>query len=303
MKVGLSLGGGGAKGAYQIGVLKALEEYNLIDSINVISGVSIGAINAYFYLCSNNSQTVYDIWLNGIKKNPFKEEPLSRMDRETGGFYSMDIVREMAKIYLDENLFKSSNKDFYVVLTKIKEPTLVKLALRSNRKKVIVHLNYKENPLDYVIASGSIPVVFGFQNIDDNYYVDGGISDNNPINVLVEKGVDVIFHSSFEKNMDINKYSDKNVTLIELTSMYSMPALRLTRFLSSVAFDIRLFERRVKYGYFVTKSMIEYLLQEKILIRKENKYEFNVDEKSFNNITIPEKIHEKVREMYKKDKG
>ena len=78
MKVGLSLGGGGAKGAYQIGVLKALEEYNLIDSINVISGVSIGAINAYFYLCSNNSQTVYDIWLNGIKrihlkKNHFQE--------------------------------------------------------------------------------------------------------------------------------------------------------------------------------------------------------------------------------------
>ena len=32
MKVGLSLGGGGAK-VHQIGVLKALEEYNLIDSL------------------------------------------------------------------------------------------------------------------------------------------------------------------------------------------------------------------------------------------------------------------------------
>nr|WIF88899.1 patatin-like phospholipase family protein [Acholeplasma laidlawii] len=45
IKVGLMLGGGGAKGTYQLGVIKALEELNLLKHIDAISGVSIGAIN------------------------------------------------------------------------------------------------------------------------------------------------------------------------------------------------------------------------------------------------------------------
>lgn len=43
MKVGLVLSGGGAKGAYQVGVLKALRE--LGTRIDAVSGASIGALN------------------------------------------------------------------------------------------------------------------------------------------------------------------------------------------------------------------------------------------------------------------
>ncbi|PKK92721.1 MAG: hypothetical protein CVV61_08295, partial [Tenericutes bacterium HGW-Tenericutes-6] len=44
-KVGLALGGGGARGSYQIGILKALEEANILEDIHHISGTSIGSIN------------------------------------------------------------------------------------------------------------------------------------------------------------------------------------------------------------------------------------------------------------------
>ena len=44
--VGLVLAGGGAKGAYQAGVIRALWDLDLIDNVKVVSGVSIGTLNA-----------------------------------------------------------------------------------------------------------------------------------------------------------------------------------------------------------------------------------------------------------------
>ena len=49
----LCLGGGGGKGAYQLGVYRALAEYGLIDKVTAISGTSIGAINAVLFACND----------------------------------------------------------------------------------------------------------------------------------------------------------------------------------------------------------------------------------------------------------
>ena len=48
-KIGLVLSGGGAKGAYHIGMFRALEEYGLAERISVMSGCSIGAYNELLY--------------------------------------------------------------------------------------------------------------------------------------------------------------------------------------------------------------------------------------------------------------
>ena len=44
--IGLVLSGGGAKGAFQAGVWKAMHELGLADRVRAISGTSVGAINA-----------------------------------------------------------------------------------------------------------------------------------------------------------------------------------------------------------------------------------------------------------------
>ena len=44
--IGLVLSGGGAKGAFQAGVWKVMNEFGLADKVRVISGTSAGAINA-----------------------------------------------------------------------------------------------------------------------------------------------------------------------------------------------------------------------------------------------------------------
>lgn len=300
MKIGLSLGGGGAKGAYQVGVLKALEEFNLINSIKIVSGVSIGALNAYFYLSSKNAQCVHDAWIYGIDNNPFQEK-LFPLDKETRGFFKMDIVREMAARYIDEELFKNTQKDFYIVLTKVQRPSLRSLLRKANLEKVVLHLNKVQEPLEYVISSAAIPLVFGFQEVDNNYYIDGGLSDNNPVDILVEKGADIIFYSSLNNKINFDQYNDKNLTFIELTSKFALPALRLSRFLSSTDFDKEKFLKRVHYGYVVTKNMIEYLIKLDLLYLHEGQYTFKNNEEGFKNIEIPDEIHEIIKDLEKSE--
>ncbi|MDE5556915.1 MAG: patatin-like phospholipase family protein, partial [Ruminococcus sp.] len=45
-KIGLVLSGGGAKGAYEIGVYKALSAMGAEPYIDTIAGTSVGALNA-----------------------------------------------------------------------------------------------------------------------------------------------------------------------------------------------------------------------------------------------------------------
>ena len=45
-RIGLVLEGGGGKGSYQIGVLKAIRELGLEKKIVAVSGTSVGALNA-----------------------------------------------------------------------------------------------------------------------------------------------------------------------------------------------------------------------------------------------------------------
>jgi NTE family protein len=74
MKVGLVLSGGGAKGAYQVGVLKALAE--LGTEIHAVSGASIGSLNGAI-LASSSSLTegaarLEEIWLELAHNSPLE---------------------------------------------------------------------------------------------------------------------------------------------------------------------------------------------------------------------------------------
>lgn len=79
MKVGLVLSGGGAKGAYQVGVLKALQEYGI--RIDVISGASIGALNGAI-LCAAPSldigiERLEEVWKKLGESSPLAMKPPS----------------------------------------------------------------------------------------------------------------------------------------------------------------------------------------------------------------------------------
>lgn len=74
LKTGLVLSGGGAKGAYHVGVVKALAEYRI--EVDIISGASIGALNGALLATSSSMQEGYErlneVWQLLIQQSPIK---------------------------------------------------------------------------------------------------------------------------------------------------------------------------------------------------------------------------------------
>ncbi|WP_276576728.1 patatin-like phospholipase family protein [Endozoicomonas sp. 4G] len=74
MKTGLVLSGGAARGAYQMGVIKALAEQRI--EVDMVSGASIGALNGVLVASSSNMLEAADkveaVWDELSKKNPMQ---------------------------------------------------------------------------------------------------------------------------------------------------------------------------------------------------------------------------------------
>ncbi len=73
-KVGLVLSGGGAKGAYQVGVMRYLAESGM--EVQAVAGASIGALNGAVIAGSKSSKEaylkLYDLWMELANEPPLK---------------------------------------------------------------------------------------------------------------------------------------------------------------------------------------------------------------------------------------
>ena len=82
--IGLVLAGGGAKGAYQTGVWRALRETGLSTLITGISGVSIGAINAALFLLGDWREA-YELWM-GMSDPNVRRAQRAEIERLTSAY-------------------------------------------------------------------------------------------------------------------------------------------------------------------------------------------------------------------------
>lgn len=78
-KLGLVLSGGGAKGAYQAGVLRYLAEQNI--QLDAVSGASIGSLNGAVVASAGNThqaaKTLERVWLEVAENSPLKMDALA----------------------------------------------------------------------------------------------------------------------------------------------------------------------------------------------------------------------------------
>lgn len=213
LEYALALGGGGTKGAYQVGVIKALREMGI--KISAVSGTSIGAINGAFFL-QDDIELMEKIYLNMNFNDVCKDEinvdeskdllDIKNIISVIAGYIKNNgldnsSLRAMIIKYLDLNKVYSSKKDFGLVTYSTKEKAVVR-KFKSDIKK--------EEMVDYILASACFPI-FKKQKISGNEYVDGGIGDVLPINMLVEKGYKNIIAVDIEGLGVTQNIEDENV--------------------------------------------------------------------------------------------
>ncbi len=179
---GLALGGGAALGAAHIGVLKAIDEYNI--PIDYVAGTSIGAFIGSLYAFGMDWEEMASIavelkWLDitGLSLSKF-------------GVMSNKRLGDLLDKYIGEVTFEESNLPLAVVATDI--ATGEKVVLKQGK---VAHA---------VMASTSIPGIFNPVEINGRLLVDGGIVENVPISPLKEFGADRII------GVDLNaKYANE----------------------------------------------------------------------------------------------
>ncbi|TGM23345.1 patatin-like phospholipase family protein [Leptospira meyeri] len=169
-KRALVLSGGGARGAYQAGVLRYLEEIHW--KPDIICGTSVGAINACAIGSGMNSSRLSELWLKLNQKNIMRYSIWNMLKGLFRKKYYPLVETYPLKKFIHENL------DF--------------AKLNESKTKVIIsavnilssELKFFENPklqIEHILASSAIPMIFPWQIIDGDPYWDGGVMANTPI--------------------------------------------------------------------------------------------------------------------------
>ncbi len=169
-KTGIALSGGGARGFAHLGVLQALNEHGIIPS--VISGASAGSLVGAFYADGYEPYEIMDFF--SIRK----VYQLMRLVLRRTGFVRINGLEDI----LRNNLRAKNIED-------LKTPLII-AATNFNLGK-IEYLE-KGNLIKALLSSSSIPILFEAQQLNEQYYLDGGIMDNLPIRPLINNCRNVI---------------------------------------------------------------------------------------------------------------
>lgn len=179
------LSGGGSKGAYEIGVWKALRKLHI--SYDIVTGTSVGALNAAFMVQKDYFKAML-LWYN-LKYDMVYDSGMEIKSNKDFVKYAKKIISEGGiKV---KNLESTVKK--YVNVKKIYN-SKIDLGLVTVRFPSFepVELTKKEIPMekfrDYLVASSSCFPAFQTKEIDGLEYVDGGFYDNLPINLAIDMG-------------------------------------------------------------------------------------------------------------------
>ncbi|QVM90034.1 patatin-like phospholipase family protein [Pseudomonas entomophila] len=203
-KIGLVLSGGAARGIAHIGVLKALEEQGV--RIDAIAGTSMGAVVGGLYASGYSVEELEKLattldWQQALsdapprKDVPFRrkqddrdflvKQKLSFRDDGSLGLPLGVIQGQNLALLLESKLAHTADiRDF----DKLPIPFRAVATDIASGEKVV----FRRGHLPRVIrASMSIPAVFAPVELDGRLLVDGGMTDNIPLDVVREMGVDL----------------------------------------------------------------------------------------------------------------
>lgn len=267
VKVGLMLGGGGAKGAYQLGFIRAFEELKLLKHIDVISGVSIGAINTLLLMSKIKYEDMVKIWQIMDSENVFGTKGQS-LFKEKRLYDFVPVAEELIKNVPLKNVRKSKFEAYATASLIYDKQSFIHQIKTDTMEKEVFHLNKVKDPYLATMASSSIPVVFGPTTIDGKKYVDGGIIDNYPIEPLIESGCNFIIAVALDDWFNPYVHDHQDINIINFTSTSAFETNRIADLFDVMKFNDSFKMEKEELGYQVAKIMIQKMITEGYIKRR-----------------------------------
>lgn len=254
------LSGGGAKGAYQIGVWKALRKLNI--NYDIVTGTSVGALNGAFMV---QRDYLHALWMwHHVNFDMITTEKMESDYQSFDGLKSIiklyakgvldggiDVTRleQTIEHYIRPNKFYKSSIRYGLVTVNLTDLKPMQL-----KKEEIP----KEQLQDYLMASATCFPAFKKKKIGNQVYIDGGYYDNLPIQLAIELGATEIIAVDL-KAIGLKKKAKEDVPIT-----YIRPKVDLGSFL---IFDKSLSKRAIRLGYLDTMKTYHKLEGESITFK------------------------------------
>lgn len=250
-KKGLVLGGGGARGSYEVGVCMALKELGY--TFDVVTGVSIGALIGAIVVQDGVDRLVP--WISNIRQsslsnnlfvypNQYNAKSFIRRDFNEfleqfmkGGPDVSGLQNEYLKIF-DYDAFQNAPVDFAC------------LSFNLNQNKLVAFEKKNMGPEDFVpklFSSTAYFPAYQLIRIGEDYYADGGYEQTLPVDQCVKMGAeDLVVVDLAEPGEKVAKISTPHIRIRPLMKLHSV-----------LDFEAKDMVPEMREGYFETLKYLD----------------------------------------------
>ena len=195
VKIGLALGGGGARGFCHVGVLKILEKHNI--KPYAIAGTSMGAVVGGIYASGAD--------INEVAKFADELSMIKIADLNFFSMYRHSLLKGDKVKKIISNMIRVKRVEDCPI-----KFTSVSFDLNSGKE-----IQFKSGDLsDAIYASMAVPALFRPLEKDGMRLVDGGVADNLPHKLLKKMGCNLIICVDATGEYDGHKYKKNAVSMV-----------------------------------------------------------------------------------------
>lgn len=236
-KIGLVLSGGGAKGFAHIGVLKVLEQAGV--KIDYIGGTSMGAVVGGLYASGYNAHQIDSIFkvtdFDALLSDYIPRSSKTFFEKRNDEMYAFTLPFKKMRIGIPTALSKGLynynllNKLTYSVrhtrdFNKLPIPFLCIATDIETGEEVLLNKGYLAQAM---LASGAFPTLFSPVEIDGRLLVDGGVTNNFPVDEIKKLGADIIIGVDVQDDLkDRKSLRDATRILVQISNLQMIEKMK-----------------------------------------------------------------------------
>ena len=225
----LVLAGGGSRGAYQVGVWQALRELDI--PIHLVTGSSVGALNGAL-IVQDDFETAVSLWQNLSSRDILPHDPpepepgsldttrqtkvsLSDFLRQAAGSGGADVspLEGIIRLLVDEERFRASPVAFGMMTVEWPRMRSIPLGKEDIPRGQLA---------EYLLASAACFPALQAAEIDGVRYIDGGYSDNMPVNLALEMGAGQVIAVDLESIGVSRRLRSQDIPLLPIRSHWNL---------------------------------------------------------------------------------